>query len=347
MLLPLLSASPAWSDQANVFIYHRFNDSRYPSTNISDHEFQAQLEVLEQQRFVVLNLGQVVARMQSGTPLPERCAVITVDDAYRSFLTNGWPLLKRYDFPVTLFVSTDSVGGEDYLSWEELAALQEEGVEIGNHSASHAYLLDRFRGEGDHAWTERVSMDLQRAQVAFGQHLGLVPRLFAYPYGEYDPLLSELVKQLGFVAAFGQQSGVITADQDLYSLPRFPVGGDHTSLEEFRSKLLMKHLQVRVVEPKSPVLAGENPPTLRIYLNTEGLDTGSLRCFVAGSSECSLIGIKGDKGQWEIKARQPLAGRRSKYTLTARGIRDGAWYWFSQLCIQPGLAKMADHAVAR
>jgi hypothetical protein len=192
-----------------------------------------------------------------------------------------------------------------------------------------------------------VSADLQRAQSAFSLHLGLLPRLLAYPYGEFDPLLSGLVQQLGFVAAFGQQSGVITADQDLFSLPRFPVGGDHASLEEFRSKLFMKHLPVQVIEPKSPVLTGENPPILRINLNLEGLDPGSLRCFVAGTRDCSLSRTKGETGLWEIKALKPLSGRRDKYTLTARGVEGGHWYWFSQLWIQPDLAKMADHTVAR
>ncbi len=111
----LLLGHSAFADQANVFVYHRFNDSRYPSTNISLQDFRAHLDLLHQQEFTVLKLGQVVERLRKGVSLPQRCAVITVDDAYRSFLTDGWPLLKLYGYPATLFVTTNTVGGGDYL----------------------------------------------------------------------------------------------------------------------------------------------------------------------------------------------------------------------------------------
>ena len=128
-----------FAGQANVFIYHRFDDSVYPSTNISSREFQSHLEILHQQDFTVLTLGQILDKIKHGESLPERCAAITVDDAYRSFLTSGWPLLKSFGFPATLFVSTDTVGGGEHLDWQELKTLRNEGVEIGNHTASHAF----------------------------------------------------------------------------------------------------------------------------------------------------------------------------------------------------------------
>jgi len=234
----LLLGNVAFADQANVFIYHRFNDSRYPSTNISPQDFRAHLEFLSQQEFNVLTLGQVVDRLQNEQSLPQRCAVISVDDAYRSFLTDGWPLLKQHGYPATLFVSTDTVGEGDYLSWQELRELQRDGVEIGNHSASHAYLLDRLAAEDESGWMTRVSGDLSRSQQAFESHLGSSPALFAYPYGEFSPALVALVESAGFVAAFGQQSGVVTSGQDLFRLPRFPLGGGYASLAEFRTKLI-------------------------------------------------------------------------------------------------------------
>ena len=331
----LLLANPAFADQANVFVYHRFNDSRYPSTNISTADFRAHLDLLSQEKFNVLTLGQVIERLQQGTDLPQRCAVITVDDAYRSFLTEGWPLLKEYGYPATLFVSTDAAGGGDYLSWQELKALQGEGVEIGNHSASHAYFLDRLISESNADWSKRVLEDLYRSRKAFESHLGSSPILFAYPYGEFAPELINLVREAGFTAAFGQQSGVVEAGQDLFSLPRFPAGGEYAAIAEFHSKLFMKRLSVRVVSPISPVIKEENPPRLRFYLQQD-VDSNSLRCFVPGSSECLVRKVSGEKDLYEAESLQPLSGRRSKYTLTARDAHGKSWYWFSQLWIQPG-----------
>ncbi len=342
----MLLGSPAFADQANVFVYHRFNDSRFPSTNISLQDFNAHLDLLYQQEFTVITLGQVVDRLRKGIGLPQRCAVITVDDAYRSFLTDGWPLLKRYGYPVTLFVSTDMVGGGGYLSWQELGVLQDEGVEIGNHSASHAYLLDRLASESDADWMARVSADIIRSQQAFESHLGTSPKLFSYPYGEFAPELVDLVKKAGFTAAVGQQSGVVDAGQDLFTLPRFPVGGDHSSVTAFRRKLFMQRLPVRIVSPASPVIKGENPPRLKFYLD-QAFDSTSLRCFVPGQSTCLVRQVSGEDGFYEARASQPISGRRSKYTLTATDTHGKSWYWFSQLLILPHGGEVTDHPVPR
>ncbi len=335
LFLFLLTGLSAFADQANVFTYHRFNDSRYPSTNISIEDFQAHLDLLSQERLSVLTLGQVVDKLQKGLSLPPRCAVITVDDAYRSFLTDGWPLLKQYGYQATLFVSTDTVGGGGYLGWQELRQLQDAGIEIGNHSANHAYLLDRLPSESNANWKNRVTADLRRSQQDFENHLGSAPKLFAYPYGEFAPELVALVKSEGFTAAFGQQSGVVTPGQDFFRLPRFPVGGGYASLDEFRSKLFMKRLAVRVISPDSSVIHNENPPKLRFYLNQENVDNRTLRCFVSGQPVCLIREVPGEEGMYEAEASEPLSGRRSKYTLTASDLNGKSWYWFSQPWVQP------------
>jgi len=347
LILLLVLGSSAYAEQANVFIYHRFNDSRYPSTNISSEDFLAQLEFLQARKITVLGLGQVIASLHQGLALPRPCAVITVDDAYRSFLTDGWSLLKRFGYPVTLFVSTESIGARDYLTWAELQSLQREGVAIGNHSASHAYLLDRLPNESDSDWQGRVSTDIMNAQQAFEDHLGAVPQLFAYPYGEFSPGLVELVKKAGFTAAFGQQSGVMTADQDLYSLPRFPMVDGHASLDEFRSKLFMQALPVRVVSPKNTVITGINPPVLRFYLNDDAVDSRTLRCFVSGAPGSDVRIVNQASGLYEASALQPLIGRRSNYTITASDSGGRSWFWYSQLWVHPQGPQMPDHSVPR
>ena len=78
LLLVFLSLiTPAWAGQANMFVYHRFGDARYPSTNIALEVFAKQLELLRTKEYTVLPLGDVVDRLTQGTPLPERCAVLT------------------------------------------------------------------------------------------------------------------------------------------------------------------------------------------------------------------------------------------------------------------------------
>ena len=155
-LTPPAAGATDAPDEANIFIYHRFGDARYPSTNIDLQVFAQQLDWLKQQGRPVLSLGEVVRRLRAHEPLPAGCVVLTVDDAYRSFLDGAMPLLRRFGYPVTLFVNSDAVGAGGYLTWDELRKLAAEGVEIGNHSASHAYLLEHLPGESEDAWEQTM-----------------------------------------------------------------------------------------------------------------------------------------------------------------------------------------------
>lgn len=322
----------AIADSANIFVYHRFDEPRFSSTNTSSADFQSHLEILKKLDFTVISLRELLEKFKSNNTLPQRCAVITVDDASRSFMTTGWPLLKQYGFPATLFVSTDYVGKKGYLDWDELAALSREGVEIGNHSASHKYLVDLLE-EPD--GRERVIVDLQRSQDAFEEHLGIKPLMFAYPFGEFSPGLAAEVKGFGFHAAFGQQSGVATPSQDFFELPRFPMGGAYVTAESFRSKLLMKHLPLAVIEPTNTIVNDNNPPKLVFYLGDGRFDKSTLNCYVPGQLNCQLKQLNGEEGLFEVMAEEPVAGRRSKYTITASDRLGETWYWFSQLWILP------------
>jgi len=328
----------AADNQANVFIYHRFGESRYPSTNISVDLFAQQLEILQAGGYHVMKLGTIVELIRHRRALPDKAVAITVDDAYESFYRQAMPLLEKFGYPVTLFVNTDSVGSHGYLDWEQLRILAAAGVEIGNHSASHLFMLDRRNNEDSSAWLERVAADLQKAQKALLDHLGVEAQLFAYPYGEFEPRLQQLVEDLGFQGAAAQQSGVVSPASDLYALPRFPMGGAFAQLSGFREKLTMRALPLKVVEPESPVVGGENPPELVVDVDLSDLRSAELRCFVPGQSSPQLIADPDKPGRFIIKADQQLRSRRSKYTLTAPG-KNGGWYWFSQPWFQPGVAE--------
>jgi peptidoglycan/xylan/chitin deacetylase (PgdA/CDA1 family) len=332
----LLAVGTSRGGEVSVFVYHRFGDARYPSTNISLQTFTAQLEWLKSNDYQVLPLGEIVRRLRAGKDLPDRCAVLTVDDAYRSFLAGAMPLLQRFDYPATLFVSTDAVGGEDFLSWEELRELAREGVEIGSHTASHSYLVNRRKGETQEAWVARARKDILRAQEILKEKLGRAPLLFAYPYGEYSPEIVDLVRKLGFVGAVGQQSGVVYPGSDPFVLPRFPMGGPYATLQGFKEKAAMKALVLEVISPASPIVGRDNPPSLIVRISCPEADLSRLRCFVAGKLEPAVTADPDGPGRYLVRATHPLGGRRSKYTLTAPG-RDGkSWYWFSQLWIVRG-----------
>jgi len=332
LVLLWLPAATLAADYATVFIYHRFGDGRYPSTNTTLTEFRAHLETLRRGNYAVLPLHDIVERLRDGQPLPDRCVALTIDDAFSSFLSGAMPLLSEFGYPATLFVNTGAVGGPDYLSWAELHQVAAAGIDIGNHSAAHGYLLNRMRGETAVQWRSRVKAEIEQAQDDLRKHLGVDAQLFAYPYGEFSRELIEVVRELGFVGAVGQQSGPLGRGQELFALPRFPAGGSYGTPNEFRDRLRFKPLPLKVLAPADAPLAGENPPEWRVQVDPL-IEQRTLRCYSGGQSTDVRL-VDAQRNEYVVRALSALTGRRGKYTLTGTD-RSGQWYWYSQLWVRP------------
>ena len=317
------------------FVYHRFGDDRYPSTNISLEALRGQLEFLRRERYTVLTLGDAVGRLQAGT-LPQRTAVLTVDDGYASLATAGLPILDEFQVPITLFVNSRSVGGKGMLSWKELADLAARGMEIGNHTASHDYFLNLPTQKR----LERFKADIREAQEKIAANLGVEPRVFSYPFGEYDLQMKEAVEELGFQCAVAQNSGVVHQGSDLYALPRFPMGGPYATVAGFSSKARMKALRVLEREPRTPLLEGSGQASLQLLVDSRGIRHSGMQCFVAGRRACDLEVTQETEGaahtfRVTVKSREELTARRTLCTVTAPSVDGSAWHWFSHVWVRP------------
>ncbi len=314
----------------NCFVYHRFGDDRYPSTNISINDFKSHLQYLKKNDFLVITLGEALALLMTDKGVPDKTVVLTIDDGYSSFLKNGMPLLRQYGYKATLFINTEQIGLNDFISWDEVRGLVLEGVEIGNHSHSHAYFINYKQ---DLIITE-FKNDLEKSRKIFEEQLGEFPLLYSYPYGEYNlEMKEELIKQ-GFMAAVAQNSGVISGMSDLYALPRFPMTGIFSKPEKFIEKVNMKALPVKLVQEINPVLIDNNQPVLKLkLLDPEVINTKLIQCFIGGVKDCS-IDYDGDLNIITIRSNHQLGARRTLYTVTAPAAHDNtSWYWFSYMWI--------------
>jgi len=313
-----------------VFVYHRFGNSKYPSTNISLDIFEQHLSYLKNNGFKVMAFGDAVDYINNPEiTFTDKVVCITVDDGYKTFYQNSLPLLEKYGFPATVFINSESVGGGTYMDWSELKKIHERGIEIGNHSHSHAYFLNIPGLER----TEHFKQDVQRCQSEIKEHLGFAPDIFAYPYGEFDPEMKSVLKSLGFKAAAAQNSGVMHA-HDNYAIPRFPMAGPYVNMESFKEKANMKALRIVEKSPASSVLAGHNPPTLSVLFDTASVDLRGYNCFISPGCESNLTNNK-----MVISAEKPLQNRRTLYTITAPSKSGSGWHWFSHLWIRPEISE--------
>lgn len=313
------------------FVYHRFGDDRYPSTNVSLAHFESHLAYLRQEGFQVLTLSDAARYLRSDEP-PRKTAVITIDDGYSSFYENGLPLLEKYKYPATLFINTETVGGKDYMGWNELGDARQRNIEIGNHTHSHDYFLNLPEDIRYNTFEEEIEL----SQKLIKENLGREPRVFAYPYGEFDPRMKEIVRSLGFEAAAAQNSGVVHSGSDLMSCPRFPMSEFYSDPEKFASKAEMHPVYMTDASPGSFVLPSGTPrPSLSLTFEADHLQLGQLQCFVQGSG-CEVT-LDQEAGKVTLKATTDISGRRrTLYTITLPDT-SGGWHWYSHLWINPAV----------
>ena len=340
LLIGLLSPVAIWAavpSHAVVFIYHRFGDSRHPSTNITMNQFDAQMNWLAANHYQVWPLPKIVADLKAGKPLPDHVVAITIDDAFQSFYDRGYPLLKSRGWPFTVFVSTDAVDAHlpDYMSWDELREMSKHGASFGDHTLDHAHLPFREKGETDLAWADRVRKDIlgaqARLQAELGPHTNESPKLFAYPYGEYDQDLAELVNGLGFTA-FGQEAGALGEPLDPRALPRFPIEEHYGDLASFILKAQSLPLPIREVSPWNPLITLNNPPRMSVTLTPGVVPPQTLNCYLNGPP-MKITWLDATRTRFSLLAEHALGVGRSRYNCTA--LVNGRYYWYSHMWLLP------------
>ena len=126
-------------------------------------------------------------------PIPDKLVVLTFDDSKASHYTVVRPLLKKYGFGATFFITEGfsfHTSKEDYLTWDQIAELNRDGFEIGNHTR-------------DHKGVSKADLAGLREQVAAidaqcAAHGVPKPVSFAYPGNAIDPAGLQLLDELGF-----------------------------------------------------------------------------------------------------------------------------------------------------
>ncbi|AWK86125.1 polysaccharide deacetylase family protein [Azospirillum thermophilum] len=311
------AAADAAMPSAVVFAYDRFGEDQTPSVSIRIDQFEAHLEELTSGDYQVLPLPRILEALRGGKPLPDRAVAITIDEASRSAFQEAWPRLKAAGLPFTLFVATDAVdrGSPNHMSWSEIRQLAAAGVTIGALGTSTQSLVPRSPGE--------IAADLRRMADRMKAELGQRPALFAYPQGEYSLAVRDVVKDLGYAAAFGQQSGVLYPQADPWGLPRFVMNEAYGSVDRFRLAANALPLPVSDLTPDDPLVT-VNPPPLGFTIGDGIGDSSRLACFAAGQGRTVLERVAEDRVEVRIKDPLPPGRARVNCTLPAG---EGRWRW--------------------
>ena len=198
------------------------------------------------------------------------------------------------------------------MNWDQLREMVNSGVIIGHHTKSHFHLVNKDK--------ETIINEIEEANDDFLKNLGFIPDIFAYPYGEYSYEIKQIVKEY-FKAAFGQQSGGIYNEINIFELPRFSLNEQYGDLKRFKFAANSYGLQVKNILPKENIVKNINPPLLGFNLlnNIES----QIKCYPSHNIEAKLIKL-GDK-RIEVRFDREFPKGRTRINCTTND--NGKWRW--------------------
>ena len=298
-----------------ALMYHRFNEVKYPSTNIQMNIFKKQINIINNKNYAFENPQDFDIKFSK--PKSKKKILITIDDAFSSFYENAWPFLKENKIPFILFVSTDPVGKKGYMTWEQIKEVEKENFAfIGNHSHTHEYLLD-FK-------LEDFKKDIEKSINIFNEKLGYNPIFFSYPFGEYSLEQINYIKKK-FKYAFGQHSGLIDFNKNIYELPRFPINEKYGDLERFNFLIDLLPLQYKNIEPKDKYVQKNNPPKLIIEFFKDQKNLNNINCFSDEGNKWNKSNIVLKEKKLTVHFREKFSFRRGRINCSLND-KEG-WRW--------------------
>jgi peptidoglycan/xylan/chitin deacetylase (PgdA/CDA1 family) len=323
------------SRSAVIFVYQRVGEDTPSRGGISTAQFQEHIEALKNGGFSVLPLPVIVDALKNGTDLPAHAVALTFDGGWKSTLQNAIPLLNKANMPYTVFFASDMPDSDNatHMSWRDLKKLKKNKLAtLGILPASYVHMADL--GADDNA--AYINKAVSRYRAEYGED----PAYFAYPYGEYSAAVEQQVSTYPFKAAFGQQSGVSYAGQDMLALPRFIMTDTYGDIDRFLLTAGALPLPVSDMTPADMMVrADANPPAIGFTVTPELQNLSGLDCFASGIGKLELK--KPDTHRIEIRLAAPLQDKRTRINCTMQDdtVIPGqaqAWRWMGMLLTLPG-----------
>ena len=298
-------------------MYHRFDENKYPSTNIKMEVFVKQIEMIKNANYEFYDIQEFIDNFNQ--PKNKKKILITIDDAFSSFYEIAWPFLKENRIPFILFVSTEPVGNKGYMTWDQIREIEQESYGyIGHHSHTHDYLIEKSE--------EDFIKDIEMASKIFLKELGYVPNLFSYPFGEYSKFMKDYISE-NFSFAFGQHSGVIDLNKDKYELPRFPINENYGELDRFKSIINFFPLEFKNLIPEEKKLSNKNnPPEFEVEFFENQKNLNNINCYSNEGNTWAKSNTNFLNNKLTIKFRDTFTPRRGRVNCSLND--NGKWRWF-------------------
>ncbi|MBI4972832.1 MAG: polysaccharide deacetylase family protein [Candidatus Omnitrophica bacterium] len=203
-----------------IVMYHLVNPEENPFIQrmiVSPETFQRQMHFLKEKHYNVVTLESLVSLIKEQKNISPRTIAITFDDGYKDNYTHAFPILKKYNFPATIFIIVNEVARADRLSWDEIRQMQSSGlISFGSHTLGPEPLTDIKS-------LEEVKKQIFDSKKILEEKLGTPITMFSYPAGRFNRQIRQLVIDAGYALAVTTSPGKEYPDNDVFALKRIRI----------------------------------------------------------------------------------------------------------------------------
>jgi peptidoglycan/xylan/chitin deacetylase (PgdA/CDA1 family) len=212
-----------------IIMYHSIGreaalDGYGEKLNVRPEAFARQMKFLDEGGYRVIPLADFVRKIKRGEKIPRKTIAITFDDGLRNNFRHAYPVLKRRNFPATIFVATDFIGKENFLTWDEIA-LMHTNISIGSHTASHGWLPDLDEAA--------LLEELLGSKAILEKNTDREIEILSYPLGGFNRRVREAAERAGYLGAVATNPGRKYPNDDPYALKRIRISMTSDNLFTF------------------------------------------------------------------------------------------------------------------
>ncbi len=213
------------NNRALILTYHNFAEGMSDGSTVQISEFSSQMHYLKENNYSVITLGELFNSLENNNELPPKPVVITIDDGWLSVKNLALPVLKKYNFPATLFIYSDIVGeSRRFVTWEDLKEMQNDGMDIQCHSKSHGNVRKNLKKKNP---VELTANEIGGVQKIIKEKLDTKCRFFSYPFGKFSESFFPILEGYDYRGAVTINMGFVERDYEKYRVNRTSIFGEY------------------------------------------------------------------------------------------------------------------------
>ena len=218
-----------------VLCYHHIRDWVKSDTEddrayiVPPAKLEEELKYLKDNGYTGVTARQVWDYYANGAALPSKPVALTFDDNDDNQYSNAVPLLKQYGFTATFFIMTVSLDRENYMTSDQVKALDTQGFDVEPHTWDH-HMVTQYKTDED--WQKQIVGPKKTLEDLLGHETPL----FAYPFGVYDAASAEKIKSYGYEGAFRLRELMDDKADPLFAIKRY-IANSYWTMDQFQQAL--------------------------------------------------------------------------------------------------------------